>query len=78
MRHLVTIEFHDVVSWLVANIPATVTSMLQNYTDGAKMIAAHPHETICDSDFVTNFEFHTHYYFSLVYVSFLQALTSRQ
>lgn len=58
MWHFVTIEFHDVVSWLVANIPTTVTSMLQNNTDGAKMIAAHPHETLRDSDFVTNFKFH--------------------
>ena len=58
MRHLVAIELHDVVSWLVANIPATITSMLCDYTDGAKMIAAHPHEALRDSDFITNFEFH--------------------
>lgn len=59
MRHLVTIELHDVVSWLVANIPATVTSMLYDYADGAKMIAAHPHEAFRNFDFVTYFKFHT-------------------
>ena len=71
MRHLITIKLHDVVSWLVANIPTTVTSMLQNYTDGAKMIAAHPQEWLHDFDFVTNFKFHISYNMRLCLGPFL-------
>lgn len=58
MWHLVTIKLNDIMRRFVANIPTTVTSMLYDYTDGAKMIAAHPHEALRDSDFVTNFKFH--------------------
>jgi len=71
MRYLVTIEFHDVVSWLVANIPATVTSMLQNNADGANMITAHPHKTLRNFDFVTYFKFHISYNMRLCLGPFL-------